>query len=232
MFRIVQSGYSLPFSFPVDPSAEFNAGQVGQLYSLGNNIVCGVSNGTAPIGILDDVKTRSFSTNSIDEVVVAGPIVGVRNQDGNYITPVDVKVELQNPNVNPSSFVTKTVDCELIPRNGVVVFLAGTVLNIDLDGDGIPDGIRTVVSYSYTVPNIPGDDSTIGSGRVTIWFSRIIFQTDQFDTTADYPLNSPLFIDECGKFTTRQISTTSPGVAIITAPPVSVMGGTIEALWL
>lgn len=231
MLRIVQSGNSIPFSYPVDPSAEFQPGQFGQLKSLGNNIVCGVSDGLAPVGIIDDIKTKAFTSNSIDETVVVGPIMGVKNPEGKYVTPTEVKTELENPNVLEHSFVSRDVPVELIARNGVVAFLAGTELNVDLDGDGIPDGIRTVVSYSYQVPNIPGDDSTIGSGRVTVWFSRIIFQTDQYETTQIYPLNAPLFINEEGKLTTRQPSKKYPGVGIVTGPPTAVLGS-LEAMLL
>lgn len=233
MFRIVQTGNSMPFSFPVDPSAEFQPGQIGQLTVLGNNVVCGVSDGIAPIGVIDDVKTRAFTTTSIDEVVIAGPIRGVPDpaRGGILVTPVDVKTELQNAGIIPSTFVSDPVDVQLIPRNGVVRFIAGTPLNFDLDGDGIPDAIRTVVSYSYQVPNIPGDDSTYGSGRVTIWFQRFIGQTDQFDTTQRYPINANLYVDCDGRFTSKQPSDNHPGVAIVTGSPVS-MFGSIEFMWL
>ena len=75
MLRLVQVGNALPMSFIVDPSAEFLPGSIAQLTTLGNNIVCGVSNGSAPIGIIDDVKTSSFWQPTIDEVVIAPLIV-------------------------------------------------------------------------------------------------------------------------------------------------------------
>jgi hypothetical protein len=111
------------------------------------------------------------------------------------------------------------------------VFLAGTELNMDADGDGIFDSIRTVVSYTYYVPNVPGDDSTIASGRVTVWLTRCICQTDQFDTTQRYPINAPLFVNEEGKFTSRQPSTNHPGVALVTGSPSSVWSS-LELLYL
>jgi len=220
----------MPFSFPVDPSAEFQPGQLAQLNVMGNNVVCGVSDGMAPIGVIDDIKTNSFLACSIDEIVIAGPIIGVVGPRGVMITPTDVKVELANAGISPGSFVSDPVDVELIPRNGVIVFLAGTELNLDADGDGIYDSIRTVVSYTYYVPNVPGDDSTIASGRVTVWFQRFIGQTDQFDTTQRYPINSPLFVNEEGKFTSRQPSANHPGVAFVTGSPSSVFSS-MEFVW-
>jgi hypothetical protein len=229
MLRIVQVGNTLPFSYPVDPNAEFQPGQIAQLTIMGNQVVCGVSDGTVPIGIIDDIKTNSFTSASIDEVVLV-PAVGVPGPNGTLVTPVDIKKELNNPNISPSSFISYNVDVELLARNGVVVFLAGTPLNHSISGDG-PDAIRTVVSYTYQVPNVPGDDSTLGSGRVTVWFSRIIAQTDQYDTSVRYPVNANLFVNERGLLTTRQINSNYPAVAIVTGPPTSI-NSALEFLWL
>jgi hypothetical protein len=61
MLKLVQTGNALPISWPVDPTAEFEAGMIAQLYLRGNNMVCGVSDGRSPIGIIDDCKTRAFT---------------------------------------------------------------------------------------------------------------------------------------------------------------------------
>lgn len=231
MFRILQTGNSLPFSFPVDFAAEFMPGQVAQLKVMGNNVVCGVSDGTAPIGVIDDVKTNAFYAVSMDEIVVAGPVQGVMGPNGRPVTPVDLKAELESAGIVPGTFVSDPIDVHLNTRNGVVTFLAGTELNFDLDGDGIADSIQTVVSYTYQVPNVPGDDSTAGSGRVTVWFQRFIGQTNQYDTTQRYPINANLFVNEEGKFTTQQPSQYHPGVAIVSGSPSSVFDG-LEFVWL
>lgn len=224
MFRVVQSGNVKPFSFPVHPSAEFLPGQVAQLMVMGNNVFVGVSNGLSPLGIIDDIKSSSYSSTSVDEVVVTGLIAGTVGPGGRLITPTDVRIPLRNAGISPDSFVSDPVDVELEPRNGNVIFLAGTELNIDLDGDGILDGIRTVVSYTYFVPNVPGENSTAGSGRVAVWINRIIGQTDQFDTTQRYPINAPLFVNEYGKLTSRKPGENYPGIGIVTGSPSSVFG--------
>jgi len=228
MLKIVQVGNSLPVGYPVDTSAEFEPGMIGSLYIRGNQIVCGVSDGRSPLGIIDDYRTRAFTAVSIDEVVIT-PALGVNN-NGVLVTPNDVKCELKNPNIIPSSFHTSPVDVQLLPRNGMVIFPAGTPLNFDFDGDGIPDSIRTVVSYTYQIPNISGEDSTAGNGRITIWFQKGIFQTDMFETRDRYPVNKILFVSENGKLTTTQPSSEYPGVAMVTGPP-STISGVLEFLW-
>jgi len=227
--KIIQTGNSLPVSYPVDSTAQFEPGMIAQLYLRGNNLVCGVSDGRSPLGLIDDFKTRAFTAPSIDEEVIANAPAVL--QGGQYITPVDIRWELNNPNIIPSSFMTSPVNVALIPRNGMIVFPAGTVLNYDSDGDGIPDSIRTIVSYTYQIPNVSGDDSTMGSGKITVWFQRGIFQTDMYETNQTYPINAILYVSERGRLTTSQPSEEYPGVALVTGPPVAAYT-TLEFMWI
>lgn len=231
MLRILQSGNQLPNSWPVSINDEFVGGNIGQLTTFGNNIVCGLSDGSAPIGVIDDINTKAFYAPVIDEIVIAGPIAGVKNGSGQLVTPNDVKVELANAYIQPNSFITNPIDAELIPTNGVLIFLAGTVLNFDADGDQIPDSIRTVVSYSYQVPNVMGDSTVLGSHRVTIWFGRMIFETDQYQTSVSYPINCSLFCSPDGKFTSKQYNPNYPGIGLCLAPPSAVLSS-LQIMWI
>lgn len=228
MLRLVQVGNTLPASFIVDPSSEFQPGQIAELTVLGNQVMVTVSNGTAPLGIIDDIKTRAFTNVSWNEQVIV-PAVGVDGPGGVLVTPIDIKAELKRPNIIPTSF-SSTVKTNLNPVNGVITFLAGTPLNIDIMGTGQPNGIKTIVNYTYQVSNIPGDDSTQGSGRVTVWFNRMFFQTDQYETNQQYPVKANLYVSEVGFLTTRRPSDIHPAVAMVTAPPTP-MNPMIECLW-
>lgn len=228
MLRLVQIGNALPASFICDPSAEFQPGMIAELTVIGNQVMATVSNGTAPIGVIDDIKTRAFTNVSWNEVVIV-PATGVLS-GGNLVTPVDIKAELKKPNIVAYSF-NSTIDVVLNPVNGIITFLAGTPLNFDLTGSGQPNAIRTVVNYTYQVSNIPGDDSTLGSNRVTVWFQRMFFQTDQFESNQQFPVRANLFVSEMGLLTTRRPSLLHPAVAMVTAPP-SPMNPMLEVLWL
>lgn len=228
MLRLVQVGNSVPASFIVDPSAEFQPGMIAELTVLNNQVMATVSKGTAPIGVIDDIKTKAFTTVAWNEEKIA-LASGVLNSEGKRVTPVDIKVELEHPNVLSSSFISD-VPCYLNNVNGVITFLAGTELNYDMDSDGIPDAIRAIVSYTYQVPNIPGDDSTIGSNRVTVWFDRMFFQTDQYETNQQYPVRANLYVSEAGLLTTRRPSEFHPAVGMVTAPPTP-LNSMIECLW-
>lgn len=230
MLKLVSVGNSLPYSWPVDPSATFQPGSVAQLTVVGNMVMATVSNGTAPIGIIDDIKSNAFSAVSWDETVIV-PATGVPGPGGSTVITADIQTTLANPNIDPNSFTSLHVSVELIPRNGVLVFPMGTALNFDLLGTGQFNAIKTLVRYTYQIPNISGDDSTAGSQRVTVWFQRMILQTDQFETSQIYPVNANLFVTEAGLFTTRQQSPNSPSVGLVTAPPSPLLAN-LELLWL
>lgn len=230
MLRLIQVGSALPLSYPVDPTSTFQAGQIAQLKVIGNEAVCGVSDGTAPLGIIDDVNTSAFTAPVVDEVVDV-PVIGVGDGYGNYVVATNTKQELRYANVVRSSFVADIEGIILNDINGVITVAEGTPLNKDLDGDSIPDTVRVVVSYIYRIPNIPGDNSTASSGRITVWFERGIFETDQYDSRQKYVINATLFVNEEGKLTTKQPTPQHPGVALVTGPPTGI-NETLEFMWL
>lgn len=225
MLRIVHTGTSLPASFPLDPTAEFEPGMIAQLKIIGNDIICGISDGTAPLGIIDDVRTRAFTRNQIDEVVEVAGNAGDVSENS-----VDSYGFLQFSNIIDSSF-TSTISVALNPVNGVIIIPAGTPFNYDSNGDNILDSFKVIVNYTYRVPNQPGDDSTIGSGRVTVHYNRGFYATDQFDTRQNYPLNATLYVGLDGKLTTKQPTVNHPGVAVVTGPPSSTVSN-LEFMWL
>ena len=234
MLKVIQAGNQLPLSYPVDPTAVFEPGQIAELKLVGNNIVCGVSSGLAPFGIIDDVNTKAFSQPQIDEEVIFGPdLIGipVAGPGGALVTTHDVITVLQNPSIVKGSFVSN-YPVIINYRNGVVRIPAKSVLNYtsEVGGDAM-DSIKIIVSYVYQVPDIPGDNSTVGSGRMTIWCCRGIFQTDHFDITQGYPLNATLFCGLDGKLTTKQPTVNHPGVAIVTGPP-SALSNMLELMWM
>jgi hypothetical protein len=233
MLRLIATGNSLPYSVPVDPSAEFEPGCVGQLTVIGNQVLGTLSNGTAPFGIIDDIKTKAFTAVSWDETVIAlvNPAQQQSGPNNTIITNCDIKVELNNPNVLGDSFVSIPVDVQLKERNGVVIFPIGTILNYDLLGTGVPNAIKTNVRYMYQIPNIIGDDSTSASRRMTIWFQRMLLSTDRYETNQVYPINANLFVSEIGLFTTRQPAPNYPAIGIVISPPTPILGF-LDLMWL
>src|SRR5271167_1690763 len=118
MIRLVQTGNTLPVSFICDPSAEFQPGQVAELTIIGNQVMATVSNGTAPIGVIDDIKTKAFTNVSWNETVIV-PAICVIGPNNTPVTSVDIKAELRKPNIVPSSF-SSTVNVTLNPINGTI----------------------------------------------------------------------------------------------------------------
>jgi hypothetical protein len=232
VLKVIHSGNAMPMSLPVDPTAEFQPGAFAQLRVIGNDIVAGVSDGTAPLGIIDDARVAAFTKSQIDEIVqIQVPDTSIVVDDnGKLVTSSEVSSPLNNPHVIQSSFISD-ISVFLNYVNGIITVPAGTELNYDFNGDGINDGFKIVVNYIYRVSNRPGDDTTLSSGRVTIHYQRGIYATDQLDTTQVYPLNATLYVGLDGNLTTKQPTDNHPGVAIVTGPPSSTQG-TLEFLLL
>lgn len=229
MLRLISFGKALPWSVPLDPSVEFMPGMAAQLVLIGNQVMATVSDGTAPIGIIDDIRTKVFSAISWNEVKII-PAQGIPDGLGNMVLASDITATLDHPNINSSSFIS-TVKCILNSVNGVITFLAGAKLNYDLTGSGTPDAIKTVVNYTYNIPNMPGDDSTLGSGKVTVWYDRMIFQTTSFETNQSYVINQNIYVSEKGLLTSRRPSKYHPSIGMVTAPPSPIGNSVLELLW-
>jgi hypothetical protein len=230
LLKVIHSGNALPMSLSVDPTAEFEPGMFAQLGLIGNDIVASVSDGTAPLGIIDDVRTTAFTKAQVDEVIVIDAQASEIDSNGNRVSTVDVTGVMEFPNIIEASF-TSTVSVVLNSVNAVMTVPAGTELNHDADGDGTFDSFRIIVNYIYRVSGKPGDDTTVGSGRITIHYQRGVYATDQFDTTQIFPVNCTLYVGLDGKLTSKQPTESHPGVAICTGPP-SASIGTLEFMLL
>ena len=226
--RLLYTSGSTHGLWPVDPSVEFQAGMVAGLLEIGGDIFATLSDGCniPPIGIIDDVKTEAFSKNSLDEPVFI-PASGVSDGYGNLISTVDVMGFLQNTNIIPSTFVS-SMDVLLNPRNGVVTIPAGSILNQIDPADPAKTGFEILVSYAFQIPDLPGEDTTAGSSKISVHIFRGVYATDQFDPIVEYPLMGPLYCGRDGKFTSQP---NGPIVAMTTAPP-SILINEIEFLWL
>jgi len=233
VLQLIQTGFGLPVGYPLDPTSEFRSGMIGQLTLTGNDITLGVSDGSAPFGIIDDERSQAFTQAVVDEVtIIESPVQPIPDGYGNSLAPIDISGDLRETEIVRNSFIYEGPEGLILnERKGVLVAPAGTRLNHDEDGDGYEDSIKVVSSYIHQVAGIPGDDSTIGSGRVTIWFQRGIFATDQFDTTAKYPLNATLYVSPEGLLTTKQATPEHPGIAIAIGPPNALVS-MLTFLWL
>lgn len=229
MLKVIQVGTQRPISYFVHPSDTFEPGMIGQMKMLGNDIVVGVSDGRAPLFILDDVRTTAFTQAVIDEPVdIEVPVVF----DGyNWVSTIQAIGELASSNIVADSFVADYPGLILNPTNGTLRAPAGSIANFSTTGEETPNAIRTFVRYAFKVPGIPGDDSVDGSGKVTLWFGRGIFQTDQFETDVPWSLNAALFVSSRGKLTTEQTDPSQPGVGVCLVPPTG-HNSVLEFMWL
>jgi len=228
MLRVIQAGLGRPVSYPVDPNAVFEPGQIAQIKQIGNDIVIGVSDGLAPIGIIDDIKTTAFTLAVIDEIVIIEvPTVF----DGyNWVSTMVGIGELDNADIVQNSFAASIGGLKLNATNGTLRVPVGFEVNYQTEDSATPNAVRVITRYAFRVPNVPGEDSTQGSGRMTVWFTRGIFSTDQFETDVPFQTNATLFVSPKGKLTTALTQQGQPGVAMCITPP-SAHNSVLEFVW-
>lgn len=207
MLRIIETFNNLPQGYHVDPDANFEPGQIGSLRVRNGNVVVGVSDGLHPEGIIDDIKTEKYRAVRWQEEIVA-KVEEFNMKDSYFITAKDIKCQLKEPHVIVKSFIS-TISVTLVPMNGVVIIPAGTLCNyrsphnLDLSSE-YSNAIRFSCNYAYNIP-ANYDDSTVMSGRVTIWNKMMIAETNMFDTTAKYNKYSSLYAVN-GLLTTNKFS--------------------------
>lgn len=225
--KIIQVSTAVPVSYIVSPNDTFEPGMACQFKVIGNEVLVGVSDGTAPIGIIDDIRTVAFTQPRIDEIVII-PVSAV--WDGyDYVSTVEASKELDYPNIVSNSFAADYPGLLLNSVNGILRAPVGSVANYTINNASEPNAIYTKVSYAYRVANIPGEDSTVGSNRMSFWYTRGIFQTDQFEMV-HYSVNATLFISPSGKFTTENTFPGQPGIAMCIVPPTA-HNPMLELMW-
>ncbi len=213
------------WSAPIDPSATFEAGQIGGLIEINGELFITVSDGDTipPIGIIDDSKTSAFTGTVVEELQIVPSATTV--VDGVLVSTVDVMGALDETNILESTF-SANFDLILNPKKGTFIVPAGTPVNFD---DGTTIGFEVISSYRFTIVDFPGDDTTDGSGQLSIHFNRGIFTTNIFDTLSVYSPGQPLFVDSEGKLTSQE--TASPMVAIALQPSSSI-NNELMFMWL
>ncbi len=168
------------------------AGQIGVIVpnsSTGDPEVQLASSGTVGLfGVIDDSKTTSFSATVVNEVVASGQTI---LSHANIIGP-------SAPFVVDSASGTVTVTSK---TNGTITVA------------GIVPGDTTTVSYSYLIPGKAGDDSTLASGKCTIWLQEGEYSTDVYEISSStaissYVVGASLYVandsfGQAGRLTTR-----------------------------
>ena len=232
MLDILHSN-GLPHGFrAVDPTVEFQAGMLAGLTLLDGEVVWTVANGMdiVPLGIIDDNKVTAFSTTVKEEKIIITKKFGefdtikpIVESDGKLLEPAIGK--LAHGNIVASSF-RSLPQVELNVVNGLITLPEGTELNYDLDEDGVNDSIQVIASYAYEIADVPGENTTLGSGKLTVWLLPGEYATDQYEPDVDYSVNDLLFCSPNGKLTTEQSiyqqgshRRFSPAVGIVTVPP-------------
>lgn len=189
--------------FLVSPTLVAEAGMLGTLNGTTTGSPTGLpqvvlTTGTdALIGVIDENKTTQFLATVQNEFV---------NTTGGGLT-----VNLNNANVVPGTFATGTA----------VAFLTSSA-------NGTVTGTTAgTVSYSYVIPGKAGDDTTLASGKCTLWLQEGEYSTDVYEVATStsglqaYTVGAPLYASANSKLTTvvSNLGTGNTLVGFVTKTP-------------
>lgn len=120
---------------------------------------------TGLVGIIDDNKTTSFSATAVNEVVASGAVA------------------LAHANI-----ISSGVGAQLTSPSGTITLTSA--VNGTITVSGLVPGSTTTVSYSYIIPGKAGDDTTLASGKCTIWLQEGEYSTDVYELASTVALSS------------------------------------------
>ncbi len=183
--------------FLVSPTLTAEAGMLGTIQGTTSGSPTGLpqvvlaSSGSSIIGVIDENKTTQFLATVVNEFV---------NTTGGGLT-----VNLNNANIVVGTFALGTADAVLTSAtNGTVTgTTAGTV------------------SYSYVIPGKAGDDTTLASGKATLWLQNGEYATDVYevvDNSGDaqsYDVASKLYCSVNSKLTTVTDTVNASGATVV-----------------
>jgi hypothetical protein len=182
--------------FLVDPNMVAEAGMIGVVSGTTTGsptglpmVVVAVSGSTGLLGIIDENKTTQFLAAVNGEAVVSGQTTLAH---ANIVTGTfAVQAGSSTPSITVSS-----------APNGTITGVSGTA----------------AVNYSYVIPGKAGDDTTLGSGKCTLWIQAGEFATDIYETLGQqggnavlaYGVNDALYVSLNGKLT-KEVGATVVG---------------------
>jgi len=175
--------------FLVNPSDTFEAGQIGYLLGTMTGSPQGlpqvnVSDGTIAtlVGIIDDNKNTQFLATVQNESVVTGTTVAFAHANI----------------ISGTLTVTGTSP-------------AAALSNVNYVNGTADVGTAGVVSYSYIIPGKAGDDTTLASGKCTLWLQSGEYSTDVYEVASSagvlyaYAVGTALYASANGKLTETQV---------------------------
>lgn len=219
----------------VDPTVTFEAGQIGQLTvdPMGNTVV--TLAGSKPLGLIDDNKTTAFTQPIIGEVhYVATVAAATWYTDNAHLVSDSELVFLLSSTGAVAATCVRGVDYSVTSyANGIfAVFLAGlidvAVPYLDMNHDGVADSVNIAMQYHFAVPGVAGQDTTLASGLVTMWFHKGEYSVSMYDSAASYAVNTKLYVGDgagghapLGVLTVAARTANTQVVGIVTQPPTA-----------
>ena len=194
-FKLLYENTAAPQGdFLVDPNLVAEAGMLGVVSGTTTGsptglpmVVLGFSGVTGLVGIIDENKTTQFIAAVIGEAVVSGQTTLAHANLVATTFAVSTGLGTTTPQTNAATLSSAT--------NGTITGISGTA----------------AVNYSYVIPGKAGDDTTLASGKCTIWLQEGEYATDVYEltstvTVSSYTVGAALYVSnttgQIGRLTT------------------------------
>lgn len=220
MFKLLYTNLAGPMGdINVNASLVAEAGMIGQIAKNATTgdpevilYTSGCTTANPLVGIIDDSKTTSFSAAVVGEPVISGQTALAH---ANVLTSTSFWYS------NPGGSGTVTLSSA---TNGTIA-----VSSVD------PLDTLGTVNYSYIIPGKAGDDTTLASGRCTIWLQEGEYATDTYEIAnvsgakiSDYVIGAVLYAadnvyGQAGRLTARNLGSAwgSKVVGYVTKAPTA-----------
>jgi len=216
--------------FNVDPSATFQAGQVGMLSVDAAGLPIVTLAGTKPLGLIEDNKTAAFTQPIVGELLTIGVGAGSTAVLAHANVVADSELVFLLDAAGAPTAIVKPTDYTIVNTNGILTTvaagaIAGAAPYIDADGDAVLDSVNLSVNYQFALPGVAGADTTLASGLVTLHFQRGEFSVGVYDTANPYAVNDKLYVGDGAVAPLGTLTSDGAGnpqvVGICTQPPTA-----------
>ncbi len=183
-FNLLYTNLTAPLgNMDVSASLVGEAGMIGYInanIATGDpEIQLGTSGTTGLLGIIDDSKNSSFSATVVNEVVLSGQTT-----------------------LSHASLILQSGELCGIGAGGSGTATISSSTNGTIVVSGVSTEDKTFkVSYNYIIPGKAGDDTTLASGKCTIWLQEGEYATDIYEIAnasgtkvSDYVVGAPLYV--------------------------------------
>ncbi len=222
MLHLIETFNNLPSNIKVNSDTLFQPGHVVALKMKKGEAVIDICDGLHPFGIVDDIKCSHARCPSWEEHVIDLKTLNIKDinyENKTVVLKQEEKIKLNHENIIQNSFISN-ISCQLSPKIGEFKLFKDTGYKFsEIFCDKFDETKLSIIfscKYAYNIPLL--DDSTLSSGRATVWTKNMIAETDIYDITVEYH-NYGILYSSQGLLTSKRADCQCKPIGVILRAP-------------